>query len=74
MLNIFRRLVVAKKNKKDNFTELCAGFGFLIGTIVWFLIYFSKDNLNYGKLVLFMVIGAFVGGIAGEVIQHYKKK
>ena len=62
-----------KNSNKNNIVEKSAALGFFVGSILWFCIYFPKNNLNFGKMVLYMFLGLFVGGIIGEIYIHFKK-
>lgn len=50
-----------------------ASLGFTIGSEIWFWIYFSKSDLYFDKLLIYMIDGMIIGGIVGEIIIHFKK-
>lgn len=60
-------------NKKNSIVEISAASGWMIGTAIWFCIYFPKDNLHFEKMIIYMLVGLLLGGIVGELIAHYKK-
>lgn len=64
-----------KKNNsnRNNIVEISSAAGFMIGSTIWFCIYFSKDNLHFEKMVIYMFVGLLLGGILGEIYVHFKK-
>ncbi len=62
------------KDRGDNIIEICAAVGWIVGSAVWFWIYFPKDDLAFDKMVLYMFIGLFAGGLLGEFFKYFKNK
>lgn len=48
----------------------------ILGTasLSWFWIYFPKDDLAFDKMILYMFIGLFAGGLLGELFKYFKNK
>ncbi len=63
-----------QKDIEEGFVEKCAALGFMLGSIIWFCIYFPKHDLYYGKMVMYMIIGLIAGGLLGELVQYFKNK
>ena len=57
---------------KDNIVEISAALGWIIGSAIWFWIYFPKDDLAFDKMILYMFIGLFAGGLLGELFKYFK--
>lgn len=63
-----------QKDSKEGIVEKSAALGFMIGAVVWFRIYFPKDDLYFGKFILYIFIGLLIGGLLGEVVKYFKYK
>ena len=63
-----------QKDNNEKIVEKCAALGFMIGNVVWFCIYFPKDDLHFGKFILYIFIGLLIGGMLGELIEYFKYK
>ena len=63
-----------QKDSKEKIVEKSAALGFMIGAVVWFCIYFPKDDLYFGKFILYIFIGLFIGGLLGELVKYFKYK
>ena len=60
-------------NNRDNIVSISAATGFMIGSALWFWIYFQKDDLVFDKMIIYLFAGLLVGGMIGELIKHLKK-
>ncbi len=61
-------------NSKNNIVEISAAVGFMIGSTLWFWIYFPKADLAFDKMIIYMFAGFLFGGILGEIVAHFKNK
>ena len=62
-----------KDDQRNQYVIMFASLGFTIGSGIWFWIYFSKSDLYFDKLLIYMIGGMIIGGIVGEIIIHFKK-
>ena len=62
-----------KEKQKNEYVIMFALSGFTIGSGIWFWIYFSKSGLYFDKLLIYMIGGMIIGGIVGEIVNHFKK-
>ena len=64
----------SKESKRTEYVVMFAALGFMIGSAIWFWIYFSKSDLYFDKLIIYMIAGMIVGGMIGEGINYFKSK